>query len=186
MQSEICEAGFTPNAIWEQFSMRCFDLFTSIPSVWSLNGFACFQKFASHLFFGLFIPLKLCFPFNLLISFLFVSSQVDFAFIVWQSFPERIVGYPARSHYWDSSRSRWGYTSKWTNDYSMVLTGAAFYHKYVHVHVLCQANIKSKHVCITGISIFSLKNKTTYFAHLDKMIKLNQVKKPTLCDLCCC
>uniref|UniRef100_A0AAV2KCC3 Glycosyl transferase 64 domain-containing protein n=1 Tax=Knipowitschia caucasica TaxID=637954 RepID=A0AAV2KCC3_KNICA len=58
--------------------------------------------------------------------------QVDFAFIVWQSFPERIVGYPARSHYWDSSRSRWGYTSKWTNDYSMVLTGAAFYHRFYH------------------------------------------------------
>ncbi|MED6270330.1 Exostosin-1 [Characodon lateralis] len=59
-------------------------------------------------------------------------KQVDFAFIVWQSFPERIVGYPARSHYWDSSKSRWGYTSKWTNDYSMVLTGAAFYHRYYH------------------------------------------------------
>ncbi|XP_034756641.1 exostosin-1a-like [Etheostoma cragini] len=60
------------------------------------------------------------------------TNEVDFAFLVWQSFPERIVGYPARSHYWDSSRSRWGYTSKWTNDYSMVLTGAAFYHRYYH------------------------------------------------------
>nr|XP_019959270.1 PREDICTED: exostosin-1-like [Paralichthys olivaceus] len=60
------------------------------------------------------------------------TNEVDFAFIVWQSFPERIVGYPARSHYWDSSRSRWGYTSKWTNDYSMVLTGAAFFHRYYH------------------------------------------------------
>uniref|UniRef100_A0A3Q3INQ2 Glycosyl transferase 64 domain-containing protein n=1 Tax=Monopterus albus TaxID=43700 RepID=A0A3Q3INQ2_MONAL len=60
------------------------------------------------------------------------TNEVDFAFIVWQSFPDRIVGYPARSHYWDSSRSRWGYTSKWTNDYSMVLTGAAFYHRYYH------------------------------------------------------
>ncbi|KAF3850170.1 hypothetical protein F7725_019889 [Dissostichus mawsoni] len=49
------------------------------------------------------------------------TNEVDFAFRVWQSFPERIVGYPARSHYWDSSRSRWGYTSKWTNDYSMIL-----------------------------------------------------------------
>ncbi|KAL0163952.1 hypothetical protein M9458_039705, partial [Cirrhinus mrigala] len=54
---------------------------------------------------------------------------VDFAFIVWQSFPDRIVGYPARSHYWDSGKGRWGYTSKWTNEYSMVLTGAAFYHR---------------------------------------------------------
>ncbi|KTG32981.1 hypothetical protein cypCar_00031938, partial [Cyprinus carpio] len=32
---------------------------------------------------------------------------VDFAFIVWQSFPDRIVGYPARSHYWDSGKGRY-------------------------------------------------------------------------------
>ncbi|TSL47526.1 Exostosin-1 [Bagarius yarrelli] len=47
------------------------------------------------------------------------TNEVDFAFIVWQSFPERIVGYPARSHYWDVIKGRWGYTSKWTNEYSM-------------------------------------------------------------------
>lgn len=67
------------------------------------------------------LPACLCF---------FPSFQVDFAFTVWQSFPDRIVGYPARSHFWDSNKERWGYTSKWTNDYSMVLTGAAIYHKY--------------------------------------------------------
>ncbi|KAM8967868.1 exostosin-1 [Pelodytes ibericus] len=60
------------------------------------------------------------------------TTEVDFAFTVWQSFPERIVGYPARSHFWDTTKERWGYTSKWTNDYSMVLTGAAIYHKYYH------------------------------------------------------
>ncbi|XP_061097603.1 exostosin-1 [Conger conger] len=60
------------------------------------------------------------------------TNEVDFAFIVWHSFPDRIVGYPARSHYWDSGKARWGYTSKWTNEYSMVLTGAAFYHRYYH------------------------------------------------------
>lgn len=27
-------------------------------------------------------------------------------------------------------QASWGYTSKWTNDYSIVLTGAAFYHRY--------------------------------------------------------
>ncbi|XP_019637096.1 PREDICTED: exostosin-1-like isoform X1 [Branchiostoma belcheri] len=58
------------------------------------------------------------------------TDEVDFAFAVWESFPDRVVGYPARSHYWDEAKSRWGYTSKWTNDYSMVLTGAAFYHRY--------------------------------------------------------
>uniref|UniRef100_A0A8C4RX18 Exostosin-1-like n=1 Tax=Erpetoichthys calabaricus TaxID=27687 RepID=A0A8C4RX18_ERPCA len=60
------------------------------------------------------------------------TNEIDFAFTVWKSFPDRIVGYPARSHYWDSSKARWSYTSKWTNEYSMVLTGAAFYHRYYH------------------------------------------------------
>ncbi|XP_014470573.1 PREDICTED: exostosin-1 [Dinoponera quadriceps] len=58
------------------------------------------------------------------------TDEVDFAFTVWRSFPDRIVGYPARSHYWDDSKRSWGYTSKWTNDYSIILTGAAFYHRY--------------------------------------------------------
>lgn len=58
------------------------------------------------------------------------TDEVDFAFAVWRSFPDRIVGYPARSHYWDDAKGTWGYTSKWTNDYSIVLTGAAFYHRY--------------------------------------------------------
>lgn len=26
----------------------------------------------------------------------------------------------------------WGYSSKWTNEYSMVLTGAAVYHRFYH------------------------------------------------------
>lgn len=58
------------------------------------------------------------------------TEEIDFAFTVWKEFPDRIVGYPGRSHYWDDSKSTWGYTSKWTNDYSIVLTGAAFYHRY--------------------------------------------------------
>ncbi|XP_063229981.1 exostosin-1 [Bacillus rossius redtenbacheri] len=61
---------------------------------------------------------------------LLTTDEVDFAFQVWRSFPDRIVGYPARSHYWDDAKDSWGYTSKWTNDYSIVLTGAAFYHRY--------------------------------------------------------
>ena len=56
--------------------------------------------------------------------------QVEFAFHVWQHFGDRIVGYPARNHFWDEATSQWAYTSKWTNQYSMVLTGAAFYHRY--------------------------------------------------------
>ncbi|KAM6108463.1 exostosin-like 1 [Pterocles gutturalis] len=60
------------------------------------------------------------------------TSEVDFAFVVWRSFPERIVGFPARSHFWDPEQRRWGYTSQWTNELSIVLTAAAFYHRYYH------------------------------------------------------
>uniref|UniRef100_A0A8C8VR33 Exostosin-like 1 n=1 Tax=Pelusios castaneus TaxID=367368 RepID=A0A8C8VR33_9SAUR len=60
------------------------------------------------------------------------TSEVDFAFVVWRSFPDRIVGFPMRSHFWDSNQHQWGYTSKWTNEFSMVLTAAAFYHRYYH------------------------------------------------------
>ncbi|NWH17333.1 EXT1C protein, partial [Grus americana] len=60
------------------------------------------------------------------------TSEVDFAFVVWRSFPERIVGFPAWSHFWDAEQRRWGYTSKWTNELSIVLTAAAFYHRYYH------------------------------------------------------
>ncbi|XP_065089459.1 exostosin-1 [Ochlerotatus camptorhynchus] len=58
------------------------------------------------------------------------TDELDFAYQVWQDFPDRIVGYPARAHFWDDSKNAWGYTSKWTNYYSIVLTGAAFYHRY--------------------------------------------------------
>ncbi|NXI90564.1 EXT1C protein, partial [Psophia crepitans] len=56
------------------------------------------------------------------------TSEVDFAFVVWRSFPERIVGFPTQSHFWDAEQRRWGYTSQWTNELSIVLTAAAFYH----------------------------------------------------------
>lgn len=59
-----------------------------------------------------------------------IPCQVDFAFSVWRSFPERIVGFPTQSHFWDPEQGRWGYTSKWTNELSIVLTAAAFYHRY--------------------------------------------------------
>ena len=57
------------------------------------------------------------------------TDEINFAFQVWRSFRDRIVGFPARNHYWDDSRKVWAYTSKWSNEYSIVLTNAAFFHK---------------------------------------------------------
>ncbi|NXJ51652.1 EXT1C protein, partial [Spizaetus tyrannus] len=61
-----------------------------------------------------------------------IPPPVDFAFTVWRSFPERIVGFPTQSHFWDPEQKRWGYTSKWTNELSIVLTAAPPYHRYYH------------------------------------------------------
>ncbi|XP_027720614.1 exostosin-like 1 isoform X3 [Vombatus ursinus] len=60
------------------------------------------------------------------------TSEVNFAFVVWQSFPERIVGFQTRSHFWDETKGSWGYTDQRPNEFSVVLTAAAFYHRYYH------------------------------------------------------
>ena len=39
------------------------------------------------------------------------------------------MGFPARFHAWDSQNKQWLYSSEHTCELSMVLTGAAFYHK---------------------------------------------------------
>lgn len=48
---------------------------------------------------------------------------------VWREFPDRIVGFPSRTHVWNNVSQSWRYESEWTNEISMILTGAAFYHK---------------------------------------------------------
>nr|CAG4638269.1 EOG090X01LY [Cyclestheria hislopi] len=58
------------------------------------------------------------------------SDELEFGFEVWRQFPDRIVGFPSRTHVWDNTTNRWRYQSEWTNNISMVLTGAAFYHRY--------------------------------------------------------
>nr|XP_012606304.1 exostosin-like 1 isoform X1 [Microcebus murinus] len=60
------------------------------------------------------------------------TMEVNFAFVVWQSFPERMVGFLTWSHFWDEALGGWGYTAERANEFSMVLTTAAFYHRYYH------------------------------------------------------
>ena len=57
------------------------------------------------------------------------ADELDFGFEVWREFPDRIVGFPSRTHVWENETMRWRYESEWTNQISMVLTGAAFNHK---------------------------------------------------------
>lgn len=60
------------------------------------------------------------------------SQQVEFGYMVWFSFPERLIGLAASyRHYWDPTNQRWGYdSSQGSSSYSFV-TGALFYHRSV-------------------------------------------------------
>ncbi|XP_033726991.1 exostosin-like 3 [Pecten maximus] len=57
-------------------------------------------------------------------------DEIIFAFRVWREERDRIVGFPGRFHAWDVRSNAWLYNSNYSCELSMVLTGAAFYHKY--------------------------------------------------------
>uniref|UniRef100_A0A0K2TLB0 glucuronosyl-galactosyl-proteoglycan 4-alpha-N-acetylglucosaminyltransferase n=1 Tax=Lepeophtheirus salmonis TaxID=72036 RepID=A0A0K2TLB0_LEPSM len=57
-------------------------------------------------------------------------DEIIFGFRVWRENRDRLVGFPGRFHEWDSTHSSWNYNSNYSCELSMVLTGAAFYHKY--------------------------------------------------------
>jgi len=59
-------------------------------------------------------------------------DEIEFGFQVWREFPDRIVGFPSRTHYWSNRSRAWHYESEWKNEHSIILTGAAFYNKYWH------------------------------------------------------
>ena len=68
-------------------------------------------------------------------------DELEFGYATWREFPDRIVGFPPRTHFRDEN-GVYRYDSVWTNNVSMVLTGAAFYHEYWH-HVYTAAADKS-------------------------------------------
>lgn len=57
-------------------------------------------------------------------------KAVGLGFRVWSDNPDRIVGYVARSHEWLSRYGNFRYVASATRTYSLVLTGASFFHKY--------------------------------------------------------
>jgi len=57
-------------------------------------------------------------------------DEIIFGFRVWREHRDRLVGFPGRFHAWDIENNSWNYNSNYSCELSMVLTGAAFYHKY--------------------------------------------------------
>ena len=66
------------------------------------------------------------------------TEEINFAFEVWKTFPERIVGFPARHHFWDEKKRLWRYSSATTNEFSIILTnaGTSTNQKPVRSHVI--------------------------------------------------
>jgi len=63
------------------------------------------------------------------------ADEIMLAFRVWRENRDRIVGFPARYHTWNFSTNNYEYKSDHTCEYSLILTGAAFYHRfYSHVY----------------------------------------------------
>jgi len=66
-------------------------------------------------------------------------DEIIFGFRVWRENRERLVGFPGRFHAWDREHKSWNYNSNYSCELSMVLTGAAFYHKYysyIYTHTM--------------------------------------------------
>uniref|UniRef100_A0A1B8Y7U2 Exostosin-like 3 n=1 Tax=Xenopus tropicalis TaxID=8364 RepID=A0A1B8Y7U2_XENTR len=69
-------------------------------------------------------------------------DEIMFGFRVWREARDRIVGFPGRYHAWDIPHRSWLYNSNYSCELSMVLTGAAFFHKYyayLYSYVMPQA-----------------------------------------------
>jgi alpha-1,4-N-acetylglucosaminyltransferase EXTL3 len=58
------------------------------------------------------------------------SDEIMFAFRVWRENREKIVGFPARYHTWNFTTKTYEYRHDLSCEYSMILTGAAFYHQF--------------------------------------------------------
>ena len=77
-----------------------------------------------------------------------IFPQLDFAFKIWLSFRHRIVGFVARDHYFDEAKATWYYTSKWTNQFSIILLDGAFFHRYwawLYTNYLANHNLTSNY-----------------------------------------
>lgn len=70
-------------------------------------------------------------------------DEILFGFRVWREHRDRVVGFPGRFHAWDlNTNVNWNYNSNYSCELSMVLTGAAFFHKhytYLYSYWLPQA-----------------------------------------------
>jgi glucuronyl/N-acetylglucosaminyl transferase EXT1 len=119
-----------------------------------------------------------------------LPEELDFGFRVWRSLPNRLLGFSARAHVYDESRARFAYSSRWANDFSIVLLDAAFFHKWYaiaftrHLQLLnsnSKSNFESNVSSATSSGVCTDLHFNFLFALLSRQspIKLTQRKRTT-------
>ena len=58
-------------------------------------------------------------------------DEAEFGMEAWLAFPDRLVGFVGDSHTWDEDSLKWTYNCSPSNEFSLVLTGAVFFHRWV-------------------------------------------------------
>ena len=87
---------------------------------------------------------------------------------VWRESRDRVVGFPGRYHAWDVRHGGWLYNSNHSCELSMVLTGAAFFHKVSFTGAEFQnSRLFPKSFEFTVLLILSRFGQHTLFASLD-------------------
>lgn len=78
------------------------------------------------------IPTLAVFAFKLELNI--SMKQLDFAYTIWQAFPNRLVGFRSAEHQWITSSGSWFWDDfgNSSHGYSIILLNAAFYHKHYH------------------------------------------------------
>jgi alpha-1,4-N-acetylglucosaminyltransferase EXTL3 len=69
------------------------------------------------------------------------NDEISLGFRTWRENRHRIVGFPMRFHSWSMAKQKNIYMSKFSCEYSLILTGAVFYHRfynYIYTYVIDQ------------------------------------------------
>ena len=111
-------------------------------------------------------------------------DEIIFAFRVWRENRERLVGFPGRFHAWDKESSSWNYNSNYSCELSMVLTGAAFYHKYYNYYYsqLMASDIRSDWVRVVSFISLALSLGYQYTLELQPYWKEDWKDVSCLCS----
>ena len=66
----------------------------------------------------------------------FNAEEIEFAFDVWYHHQSQIVGFYPLTHSHNEVKNKWSLSSELNESYSLVHTGAAMFHRCVHIECI--------------------------------------------------